>query len=54
MFFLERIIGDSLTRKLGMFQEPMYDEIRRRVDKVLGADGKRLEARKCLQQLTRH
>lgn len=38
MFFLERIIGDSLTRKLGMIQEPMYDEIRRRIDEVLGAD----------------
>ena len=38
MFFLDRIIGDILTRKLDMIQEPMYDEICRGIDEVLGAD----------------
>lgn len=38
MFFLDRIIGDSLTRKLDMIQEPMCDEICRGIDEVLGAD----------------
>lgn len=38
VFFLDRIIGDGLTRKLDMIQGPIYDEIRRRTDKVFGAD----------------
>lgn len=38
MFFLDRIIGDSLTRKLDMVQGAMYDEICRGIDVVFGAD----------------
>lgn len=38
MFFLDRIIGDSLARKLDMIQEPMYDEIRRAIDEIFGED----------------
>ena len=46
MFFLKRIIGDSLTRKLGMIQ------IRRRIDE--GSEWTCLKARKCLQWFTGH
>lgn len=38
IFFLDRIIGDSLTRKLDMIQGAMYDEIHRGIDVVFGAD----------------
>lgn len=38
VFFLERIIGDSLRRKLDMIQGPMYDEIRLGMDEVFGLD----------------
>ena len=38
MFFLDRIIGDSLTRKLDMVQGAIYDEVRQGIDVVFGAD----------------
>ena len=54
MFFLDRIIGDSLTRKLGMIQGAMYDEIRRGIDEVFGADEnewKDVNVYNCLQDV---
>lgn len=36
--FLDRGIGESLTRKLDMIQGPMYDEVRRSIDDVFGID----------------
>lgn len=53
--FLERIIWDSLTRKkLSIIQEPMYDEIRRRIKEVLGAEEhgwKRVDVDNSLQDI---
>ncbi|PYH94739.1 cytochrome P450 [Aspergillus ellipticus CBS 707.79] len=38
LFFLDRIIGDSLTRKLDMIQQPMCEEIRSNIDSIFGDD----------------
>ncbi|KAL8871199.1 MAG: hypothetical protein Q9174_002918 [Haloplaca sp. 1 TL-2023] len=38
VFFLERFIGESLTKNLDKLQEPMVEETLRSVDEVLGTD----------------
>ncbi|CZT52285.1 uncharacterized protein RSE6_13584 [Rhynchosporium secalis] len=35
-FFLGRVAGDSLNRKLDMIQSPMYEELSRKIDEVFG------------------
>lgn len=37
-FFVDRIAGDSLTRKLDKLQAPMYEEMGRYIDQIFGMD----------------
>lgn len=38
VFFLERFIGESLTKNLDKLQRPMVEEIRENTDKIFGVD----------------
>lgn len=38
VFFLERFIGDSLTKNLDKLQRPMVEEIRENTDRIFGTD----------------